>query len=431
MLYAEISWPLHVPYERRQKASYQTLIYKPGILPSTEIGIAKDMVCKTLWAINDSGTKLQYYILSDGNTFINEEGSLDRTVDVGALTFSTGGSIFFIDNSGGSCTLYSIGGSSLDLDSSTPSVPTRIGSTGISSNSNDEITALQFVNGALYAVSKSSKKVYTINISSGLATFTASLDVSGDFTVGGLTIGADGVVYIVKSNSNDSEIYSFSTFPDGALSQTVTLTGSKNIESLAGHPNGLLYAASSSKWFNIHPGSKAVSVELNYSSTLKGFDFYYPFEAANCTEEDDELSCEDGEAGLIDGVFMIMGSDGNDSIQVSEDGNYWKVDADLDDGDTVISEKYLKSEVTSIFMCGGGGDDQLQLGAFTGNSLIYGGDGVDQIQGGLGNDTIYGGAGDDDIQGKEGDDVLYGEDGDDNLQGGNGDDMLDGVAEED
>ncbi|NQZ68194.1 MAG: hypothetical protein HRT89_08995 [Lentisphaeria bacterium] len=424
-LYAEISWPIHMAYEDRQKVKLQTMIYKPGLLASAQ-STTSDMPCKILWSMNDSGTNLYFYILADGYTFTNDEGELDRTVDVSAFTL-VNESIFFIDNTSGSA-LYSISLSSLDLDPSTPIVTTLIGSTGLSGSA-DEISGLQYVSGTLYGVTRSSKKIYSINTSSGVATFVTNLDVSGSFAVGGLTIGDNGVVYIVNSKSNHSQIYKFESFPSGKLILNVNIEGSKNVETLSAHPSGSLYAADNSKWYRINPNSGSIAIEVNLSSTNLKFDFDYSFESVNCPDED-ELSCDNGygETGIVDGVLAIYGGDGDDSIQVSDDGDYWKVKIDMSNGDT-IEEWHLKSEITGIFMCGGNGSNQMQLGSYDGNAFITGGDGDDQIQGGIGNDTIFGGAGDDTIQGNEGDDILWGEEGNDNLQGGNGNDTLDGVPE--
>ncbi|NQZ68115.1 MAG: hypothetical protein HRT89_08595, partial [Lentisphaeria bacterium] len=411
MLFAEISWPIHLPYEDRQKTRYQTLVYKPGLLASTQMPIAKDMVCKTVWAIDDDGSSLNYYILTDGYTFSNSEGELETTLDVEAFTFTSGG-IYLIDNGTGSSILYRIDLSLLDLDSSTPVRPVNLGSTGLSGS--DKISALQFVNGSLYGVTRTSKKIYSLSESDGSATFVRTLDVSGSFTVGGLTSGADGSVYIVKSNTDHSQIYRFASFPNGALSLAVTISGSKDVESLAAHPNGLLYAGDSGKWYEVNPASNAVSIAVNHSSTQKGFDFYYSFESVNCTEEIEELNFEsgDGEALLTDdGVLAVFGGPHDDTLTIKDDDPYWLIEIKVkdEDGDeTTFEERFLKTEVTSIYMCGGDGDNDMDLAPFTGDTYITGGHGYDNIQGGMGNDTIYAGIGDDYIRSGAGNDTIYG-----------------------
>jgi len=123
---------------------------------------------------------------------------------------------------------------------------------------------------------------------------------------------------------------------------------------------------------------------------------------------------------LQNGVLYILGTDGSDSIQLSEDGDRWKIQASYDDGASEEEVWFDKSDVVSVQVkvCSGG--DQVQMGSLDIPSLIFGDDGKDQIQGGDGPDTIYGGAGDDQIEGNDGDDILFGGGGNDDLQGGNG-----------
>ncbi|MCJ8331273.1 MAG: hypothetical protein HRT89_16625 [Lentisphaeria bacterium] len=439
MLYAEISWPIHLAYEDRQKTTYQTLIYKPGLLASDQLPIAKDMVCKTVWAIDDSGSRLNYYILTDGYTFSNSEGELEETLDdVEAFTFTSGG-IYLIDNGTGSSILYRIDLSLLDLDSSTPVPPTRLGSTGLSGS--DKISALQSINGVLYGVTRTSKKIYSLSESDGSATLVRTLNVSGSFTAGGLTTGANGTVYIVKSNADHSAIYSFSPFPNGALSLAATITGSKSVESLAAHPNGMLYAGDSSKWYAIDPSNRGVSVVVNHSSTQEGFDFYYAIESVDCTEEVEEgLTCDyeipadnqaNGNGGwdIVDGVLIIFGGPYSDTLKISDSDPNWKIELkikDENDNETTIEEYIDMDSVTSMFMCGGDGENTMDLSAFTGDAYVIGGNDYDNIYGGYGNDTIHAGNGDDYIQVSGGDNSIFGEGGDDDIQGGDGDDVIDG-----
>jgi Ca2+-binding RTX toxin-like protein len=125
-------------------------------------------------------------------------------------------------------------------------------------------------------------------------------------------------------------------------------------------------------------------------------------------------------------VLAIVGTDTVDSIQVSEDGDQWKVNADLDGGNTMIEQSFDKSTVTSFYILGCDGDDQIQTQAVTVPCVIKGGGGDDQIQGGLGADEIHGDEGNDQLQGNDGDDTIYGGPGDDDLQGQNGNDNLNG-----
>ena len=144
--------------------------------------------------------------------------------------------------------------------------------------------------------------------------------------------------------------------------------------------------------------------------------------------DDDGCVCEDsqssGEVYVSDGILYIFGTNSADVIQVSDDHPNLKLQNEFD-GQSQSDIYIPKSSINSIVVVVCGGDDQVQMGSITFETLIEGGSGDDQLQGGDGgNDTIYGGSGDDQIQGNGGDDVLVGGIGDDQLQGDNGTDSL-------
>ena len=78
---------------------------------------------------------------------------------------------------------------------------------------------------------------------------------------------------------------------------------------------------------------------------------------------------------------------------------------------------------------GGGGNDTIlgdleDLGAATGNDMLFGGSGDDLLIGGPGNDILGGESGNDTLIGDAGDDTLIGGDGTDILIGGGGSDVF-------
>ncbi|NQY10521.1 MAG: T9SS type A sorting domain-containing protein [Flavobacteriales bacterium] len=127
---------------------------------------------------------------------------------------------------------------------------------------------------------------------------------------------------------------------------------------------------------------------------------------------------------IVNQTLFILGTDGPDQIQVSDDGDYWKVKAVYDDGDNETEEWFSKSEIINIEVAVYGDDDQVQIGSVNIPSIIFGGGGDDQLQGGSGDDNIYGENGDDNIEGKDGDDLLVGGSGNDNIQGGKGNNTI-------
>lgn len=123
------------------------------------------------------------------------------------------------------------------------------------------------------------------------------------------------------------------------------------------------------------------------------------------------LTCEALEArdcpvasSLFNGVLTITGTDGNDTITVTEsDGRVW-----------AAGRSFSADSVSRIVITAGAGDDVISEATGRG-SVIYGGMGNDTIRGGVGRDTIYGGHGNDAITGGRGGDLLYGGAGDDTL----------------
>ena len=138
-------------------------------------------------------------------------------------------------------------------------------------------------------------------------------------------------------------------------------------------------------------------------------------------------------ATLSGGVLSVSGTPGMDTISLQADGS-GNVTATLN-GQT--SQAFPLSQITSIDVAGGGGNDTITIGAGVpacsigggaGDDTITGGQANDTIAGGAGNDVIFGGAGDDSLRGGAGDDTIAGGAGNDIIVGGAGDDSLKGGA---
>ncbi len=144
------------------------------------------------------------------------------------------------------------------------------------------------------------------------------------------------------------------------------------------------------------------------------------------------------------GQVHVEGSDAGDSINVN------LFNGQLAVGLNQTTRLFNLSDVTSLWIQGFGGDDQvivdpaLQLSATiqgglgndwlaggAADDLIQGGGGNDMIFGYGGNDTLRGGANDDQLRGGMGDDFIFGGLGRDEVRGGKGNDWLVGGAEAD
>ena len=127
-------------------------------------------------------------------------------------------------------------------------------------------------------------------------------------------------------------------------------------------------------------------------------------------------------AGVHGRELSVVGTHGEDQIQISPEGNRRvKLQADFLHDDLVLDI----SGVTEIIVFGCDDRDQIQISLDRDlPSWVDGGPGDDQIQVDQGDNFIVGGAGDDDIQTKDGDDIVLGGPGEDSIQTDQGRDIL-------
>lgn len=143
----------------------------------------------------------------------------------------------------------------------------------------------------------------------------------------------------------------------------------------------------------------------------------------------------------VGGQLIVVGTNGDDIVAVSRQGNQLvvttdfmptvntfsfslasinEVEAYLLDGNDVF---FATSNVnTPLFADGGAGSDILYGGR--GIDILLGGEGDDWVFGDNGNDLLSGGSGNDVIAGMNGSDALFGGEGDDWIFGMNGRDLL-------
>jgi hypothetical protein len=115
-------------------------------------------------------------------------------------------------------------------------------------------------------------------------------------------------------------------------------------------------------------------------------------------------------AGIVNGELVVVGSDGDDFLNVVRAGTevvVWAGGRRLGEFDAALS---------SIVVDAGGGNDLILISHRIDTDA--------EIYGGAGNDLILGGSGHDRIFGEDGDDMLLGNSGNDHLDGGAGHDFL-------
>lgn len=144
--------------------------------------------------------------------------------------------------------------------------------------------------------------------------------------------------------------------------------------------------------------------------------------------------------GVVDGTLYVIGTEGEDKVDVKLKGGKGKSDQvlrvkgefDKKGSKDKFDMEYPESAINQITILLRGGDDDAEIDKdITIDALLDGGDGDDKLTGGSGNDILLGGAGDDKLKGQDGDDLLDGGDGDDKLDGGKGADILLGGAGDD
>ncbi|MEL7500704.1 MAG: Calx-beta domain-containing protein [Planctomycetota bacterium] len=198
-------------------------------------------------------------------------------------------------------------------------------------------------------------------------------------------------------------------------------------------------------------------------SSVTNFEFVGNQLTVPGTESAETMVVETDENGeiLVGGQATGIASTEVESLQISAGGGDDQIDlsgftasgitVQIDAGsgnDTVIgseSTDLIFGRTGNDIIQGGGGNDQIYgdsgndtLSGDFGNDFIDGGDGEDSILGNAGNDLILGGRGNDSLQGGDGDDTIFGDtgvgdgsNGIDVIQGNDGDDVIYGEDNDD
>jgi Ca2+-binding RTX toxin-like protein len=133
-------------------------------------------------------------------------------------------------------------------------------------------------------------------------------------------------------------------------------------------------------------------------------------------------------------TVSIVGSEGNDSAQVRQQGANLVVS--LNSAAGRFSRVVPAAQVSRVVFTGLAGNDTFtnQTGIASradggaGADILRGGRGADQLRGGDDNDQLFGGEGNDTLDGGTGNDAAWGDVGNDQVMGGNGNDKVNGDA---
>jgi subtilase family serine protease len=131
-----------------------------------------------------------------------------------------------------------------------------------------------------------------------------------------------------------------------------------------------------------------------------------------------------GSVTLEDGVLIIVGTEGDDVVEIKRSARMVTVHASFLPGPE-HAVAFKNSSVERIEAALLAGDDTMIVDSgLRRNATIDGGAGNDTLTSGRGDDLLIGGDGDDDLFARFGRDVLVGGDGNDLLRGGDGRDVL-------
>jgi Ca2+-binding RTX toxin-like protein len=187
------------------------------------------------------------------------------------------------------------------------------------------------------------------------------------------------------------------TVSGGAGNDSIVIHGSGSVDKLLLEPATSLDGPGESDWLNV---------------------------AANGGAEADFLLIE----GVEDVQFELK--DGDDKLTVNSfaraDTDLITLTVDLGDGDDEVAAAAIDF---GISVNGGSGHDFIRTGS--GDDTVVGGAGRDVVGAGAGNDLVYGKSQDDLLDGEAGDDTLIGDSGNDHLNGGSGNDSILGLNGDD
>jgi hypothetical protein len=302
----------------------------------------------------------------------------------------------------------------------------------------------------------------TVSFAAGETEQTITINVSGD-----TVFESDEDFVVTLSNAVDAEIVDASASgvirnddvepevfdiaadnasrneADGAFTFTVTRSGNTNAAgsvdySVSGSGGNAANAddfggAFPSGTVSFAAGATSATVTINVSDdsdveSNEGFTVTLTTDgnpSANGTIINDDAS--DSGVSLVDGVLIVNGDAEGDYVSLRGRRNTISVYTYSFATRTSTFNVFNQSDVTSISVDTGDGNDRVYLnGRINQSATIDLGAGNDRASGGRGNDNISGGAGNDVIYGNNGHDNIDGGDGNDYLRGGNGHDIIRG-----
>jgi len=333
--------------------------YKPG----TSLGKMDilDDPFMTMWFVKHHDKELHYYYLAGDNQGEYNEGHIDipgythNEMNVKSFTIADDGVMYFYDQN--DKYLYKIPTNQIDHDPTSDVIPNKIGMMDGLHTGDAELNSLEFIDGVLYGFGKKNKTLYQIDITD--ASYSAAFTISfppkppGDPEITGLTCIGDDVYFVCKKGvnvtrpGNEGQLWRLDM--DTHAITYINTGNIKDIECLAGHPNGYLYPGThKEKWYITDP-TDPNWVELCAPSPvidIKDYDFYYQGEVPGPTDTDGDGVPDEDDAYPLDpdrAFQSFTPSDTEYSTILFED--LWPYTGDYDMNDLVLD--YQICQVTN------------------------------------------------------------------------------------
>jgi len=294
------SFPVNVTGngEAEVSGTFYFIDYKP----STSLGKMDilDDPFMTMWFVKYKDEKLNYYYLAGDNQGEYTEGHINLTskpssMEVKAFTIGDDGVMYFYNQK--DKYLYKIPTDQIDHDPNTDVNAIAVGEMVGLDGGDSELNSLEFINGVLYGFGKKDETLYQIDHTNG--NYSAAFTISFPSKPGenpeitGLTCIGDEVYFVCKKGvnvtrpGNEGQVWRLD-MDTHAITHIVT-TNQKDIECLAGHPNGYLYLGShKKKWFTADPAVPNWTFlrEPSPHIYIKDWDFYYQEEIPGPVDTD-------------------------------------------------------------------------------------------------------------------------------------------------
>lgn len=244
--------------------------------------LARPLPGRGVWAIHGTPAALYLHSLDEkdaGRAWIRPEGPValpgEDLGPVRALAVAPDGDLYFIpERPGQGDLLFRIRASDIDGNPATAHPARLVGPVGLPVSEDGSLRGLAFFaadsgarSGVLYALAWRTRKLYELSLEDGSASYVTDMVPRGlppgeDFRCTGLTHDSAGNAYTLRHHRG-TELWRFENFATApgrikdTLAKVARIAGPRDsIRALAGHPDGMIYAAGARYWYRVDPADR-------------------------------------------------------------------------------------------------------------------------------------------------------------------------------